>query len=69
MFLERHPAAAALLAVIEIPAADVNAALARIRLADLRSGSPDELSQLAATWIDSNRDLVDQWLAAAVAAA
>jgi len=69
VFLERHPAAAALLAVIEIPAADVHAALARIRLADLRNGSPDETSQMAATWIDSNRELVDQWLDAAVAAA
>lgn len=67
-FLGRHPAAATLLAEIEIPAADVNAANARLAFGDLRSLTADRTPQAAADWIEANRALVDGWLARAVAA-
>jgi glycine betaine/proline transport system substrate-binding protein len=68
-FLERYPAAATLLASIEIPVTDVNKAIARIRFDDLPSGTPDKTSQVAREWIESNRKLVEGWLETAVAAA
>lgn len=67
-FLERHPVAAALLERIEIPATDIENANARVRFGDLRSTVTDKTSQAADEWIETNRDLVDGWLAAAVAA-
>ena len=67
-FLDRHPAAAALLESIEIPAADINNANARLVFGDLRSTVTDKTAQAAAEWIEANRDLVDSWLDAAIAA-
>lgn len=67
-FLDRNPAAAELLALIEIPGADVSAADARLRLGDLRSPTADRSATAASDWIATNRDLVDEWLRAAVAA-
>ena len=68
-FLDRHPAAATLLEQIEIPAADINNATARVRFGDLRSVVTDKTPQAAREWIEANRDLVERWLDEAIAAA
>lgn len=67
-FLERHPAAAALLELIEIPAADINNATARVQFGDLRSVVTDKTPQAASEWIEANRELVEGWLDAAISA-
>jgi len=57
-FLDDNPAAAALLEAIAIPAADISRAIAR-------QDQGDDVGELARDWIETNRAMVDTWLAAA----
>ena len=65
-FLDANPAAAALLEAIEIPLADV---AAQNLLMNEGEDSQSDIERHAQEWIEDNRDLVDEWLDAARAAA
>jgi len=58
-FLDDNPEAAALLASISIPAADLSEAI-------LRQEEGTDPRQLAIEWVAANRSLVDGWLGAAI---
>lgn len=57
-FLDDNPAAATLLEAIAIPSADISRAMAR-------QEQGDDVGELAREWIETNRAVVDTWLAAA----
>ena len=61
-FLDDNPAVRALLESVEIPITDVYAQNAAMNAGD------DDIEAQAAAWIEENRALVDEWLAAARAA-
>ncbi len=65
-FLAANPAAAELFAQVTLPLIDVS--LANVAQGDT-DGSSAAIGALAAEWITNNRALVDEWLAAARAAA
>lgn len=61
-FVAANPAAAVLLDAVFVPAADISQALVR----EAEGAAP---AALAGEWIDANRVIADEWLAAARAAA
>ena len=63
-WLAANPAAAALLEQVTLPVIDVS--LANVEQEGGRDTNED-ITQLAAEWIERNRDLVDTWIAAALA--
>jgi glycine betaine/proline transport system substrate-binding protein len=65
-FLADNPDAAKLFEVVEIPLEDIAAQNRKMRLGE---NSADDIRRHAMEWIDSNRELVDQWLSAARSAA
>ncbi len=65
-WLNANPAAAALLAQVQLPIIDVS--LANVEQ-DSGRNTNEDIQELAAEWIANNRALVDEWLAAAKAAA
>lgn len=65
-FLERHPAAARLLELVQLPLDWISEATLRINEGE---SSDAAIRAIAQGWIDANRELVDQWLAEARAAA
>ncbi|MFA5538783.1 MAG: glycine betaine/L-proline ABC transporter substrate-binding protein ProX [Gemmobacter sp.] len=65
-FLSGNPAAAALLAAMSIPLADIFAQNAEMNAGASR---PEEIEAQAHAWIEAHRDLVDDWIASALAAA
>ena len=58
-FLRENPAAASLLELVEIPLDDIAAQNARMFAGEI---SEDDIHRHAIEWIESNRELVDQWL-------
>ena len=60
-FLAANPAAATLFEQVKLPVVDVSLATALVH-------GGDDPADVAAWWISDNRDLVDGWIAAAVAA-
>lgn len=64
-FLERNPAAASILANVTIPVTDVSEMTLRISEGE---NSDDAVAAMAAAWIETNRQQVDDWLAQARAA-
>jgi len=65
-FLEANPAAASILANVQIPVGDVSAMTVRIAEGE---DSDEDVAAMAAEWIETNRAQVDAWLAEARAAA
>lgn len=65
-FLARNPAAASILANVQIPVTDVSEMTLRISEGE---SSDDAVAAMAAAWIDINRAQVDGWLGNARAAA
>lgn len=65
-FLDANPAAAKLFDVVEIQLRDIAAQNARMAKGE---NSEEDIQRHSAEWIEANRDLVDQWLEAAKAAA
>src|SRR5699024_13695 len=65
-FLDENPAAAKLLELVRIPVQDIYAQNAQMREG---ADSPQDLEEQASTWIEENREQVDQWLKAAGEAA
>lgn len=65
-FLSENPAAAELLRNVRIPIQDIYAQNAKMNEG---ADSAEDLENQASTWIEENRDQVDQWLAAAREAA
>ena len=65
-FLADHPIPAKLFELVEIPLEDIAAQNSRMRSGE---DNLDDISRHAAEWIESNRELVDQWLSAARSAA
>lgn len=65
-FLEANPAAAALFELVEIPLDDIATQNVLMRGGE---NSEEDLRNHAQSWIEDNRDLVDQWLDEAQAAA
>src|SRR5690606_21581913 len=65
-FLARHPTAARLVEVIQLPLDWISVATLRINEGE---SSDAAIRAMAQEWIDANRELVDQWLAEARAAA
>ena len=61
-FLQNHPDVRRLLKAVQIPLADIHAQNARMVRG---KGSPRDLRRHAAQWIEANRGLVRDWLAAA----
>jgi glycine betaine/proline transport system substrate-binding protein len=61
-WLEANPAAAKLLELFQMSVLDVS-------LMNVEMGEGTAVLELAQQWIEDNRDLVDEWLAAARAAA
>jgi len=61
-WLEANPAAATLLELFQMSVLDVS-------LMNVEMGEGTAVLELAQQWIEDNRDLVDEWLAAARAAA
>lgn len=59
-FLSENPAAEALFDAVEIPLSDIAAQNAEMNSRD--SNPEDVIAEDATTWIEDNRDLVDQWL-------
>jgi glycine betaine/proline transport system substrate-binding protein len=65
-FLAENPAAARLLEIVELPLKDISN---QNLLMFQGENTEEDLRRHAQTWIEENRELVDQWLAAARAAA
>lgn len=65
-FLDENPAARALFEAVELSVTDV--ALQNVRM-DQGEDTQSDIDDHAAEWIENNRDLVDEWLAEARAAA
>lgn len=65
-FLEANPAAASILANVQIPVGDVSAMTVRIAEGE---DSDADVEAMAAEWIEANRAQVDAWLTDARAAA
>ncbi len=61
-FLSGNPAAAMLLALVEIPLLDISKQNLRMSQGE---DSEDDLRRHAQEWVEENRDLVDAWLEAA----
>ena len=62
IFLEANPAAATLFASVKIPLQDIAAQNVLMRGGE---NNDEDIRRHAEEWIDSNRDQVDQWMAAA----
>ena len=58
-FLRENPAAASLFELVEIPLDDIAAQNARMFAGEI---SADDIQRHAIEWIESNRELIDQWL-------
>ncbi|MDE0370071.1 MAG: glycine betaine/L-proline ABC transporter substrate-binding protein ProX [bacterium] len=65
-FLEANRPAAILLERVVIPSTDVNRQIVRMETGE---GSQADITRHAHEWIESNRDTVDRWVAAAMTAA
>lgn len=65
-FLESNPAAATLLSVMNLPIVDVS--IAQVEQSAGRD-SEEDINEMAAEWIATNRDTVDGWIEEALAAA
>ncbi len=63
---EENPAAAKLFSLVEIPINDINKQTAKMRAGEDRF---DDMEGHAREWIQGHRDLADQWVAEAMAAA
>ena len=64
-FLEANPAAATILELVEIDLVDISEMTLRINDGE---DSDAAVQAMAAEWIEENRGLVDEWIAAALAA-
>lgn len=65
-FLDANPAAATLFELVEIPLSSINAQNVKMQEGE---DSERDITRHAEEWVEQNRDLVDEWLAEARAAA